>query len=101
MAPHPSGGGRLTGTDQNPHLQLALDEASVEHPEVIAWFAEAKRLFAEAEERFGAGRVLPALSSLAAVPPVHHMLVDRCSDLLVAPEPAMSSEPDAPNGMYL
>jgi hypothetical protein len=38
---------------------------------VKAWFAEAHRLFIEAEERLGLGNVLPALSSLAAVPPLH------------------------------
>lgn len=99
MAPQPTTeGGRLTGTDHIPHLQLALDEASIVRPTVLAWFAEARRLFAEAEERLGSGMVLPALSSLAAVPSLHRTLVERCSELLVAAEP---TELDLPNGIYL
>ena len=91
----------MADTDQIHHLRLALDVVTIDHPEVLAWFAEAKRLFAEAEERFEAGSVLPALSSLAAVPPLHRMLVDRCSELLVTPEQADPAEPDRLPGMYL
>jgi hypothetical protein len=70
-----------------------------DHPEVFAWFAEAKRLFAEAEERLGSGRLLPALSSLAAVPPLHRMLVQRCSEILDDSEDDVEDEPSS--GMYL
>lgn len=59
----------MPDTDRLARVQLALDDGAIEQPDVLAWFAEAKRLFAEAEERFESGRVLPALSSLAAVPP--------------------------------
>lgn len=67
---------------------------------MLAWLAEAKRLFAEAEDRIGAGQVLPALSSLAAVPPLHRMLVQRCSELL--DEYDEDDVEDLPSrGMYL
>ena len=92
-------GGRFPETAEVPKLQQVLDEAPVEHPEVLAWIAEAKRLFAEAEERFEAGLVLPALSSLAAVPPLHHMLTERFSGLLLtADEP---DDADVATGLYL
>lgn len=69
------------------------------HPEVVAWLNEAKRLFEEAEERLGSGAVLPALSSLAAVPPLHGMLMGRCSELLDPDE--IEDDPSTPNGLYL
>jgi hypothetical protein len=68
---------------------------------VLAWLAEAKRLFDEAEERLEAGRMLPALSSLAAVPPLHRMLVERCSELLDANSGDDAEEAPPPSGMYL
>lgn len=83
------------------HIALATREAS-EHPEVLAWLAEAKRLFAEAQERFETGKVLPALSSLAAVPPLHRMLVERCSELLDADgADDAAEEAPPPGGLYL
>lgn len=71
----------------------------VVHPEVLAWLNEARRLFEEAEERLEAGAVLPALSSLVAVPPLHGMLMGRCSEMLDPAE--IDDEPDIPNGQYL
>lgn len=68
---------------------------------MLAWFAEAKRLFAEAQERLEDGQVLSALSSLAAVPPLHHLLVERCSELLGGTDFDEPVEADVPSGMYL
>ena len=67
--------------------------------EVLSWAQEARRLFEEAERRIRLGAVLPALSSLAAVHPLHGMLVNRCSEML-----GQASAEDAPivtNGPYL
>lgn len=77
------------------------DDTSKRMPDVLAWFFEAKRLLVEAEERLEAGDVLPALSSLAAVPPLHRMLIDRCSTLLEGGDGNEADEPEAPTGMYL
>lgn len=68
---------------------------------MLAWFSEATRLLVEAEERLEAGDVLPALSSLAAVPSLHRMLTERCSTLLEGGDGNAADEPDAPTGMYL
>ncbi|MXW76582.1 MAG: hypothetical protein F4Z58_11200 [Acidimicrobiaceae bacterium] len=73
-------------------------EAAV-HPDVLAWLHEAKRLFEEAEERLESGAVLPALSSLVAVPPLHGMLMGRCSEMLDPTE--IDDEPDTATGLYL
>lgn len=83
------------------HLPLKSEAPTSGYPEVLVWLAEAKRLFAEAEERFQTGRFLPALSSLAAVPPLHRMLVDRCSELLDAGDRDDGGEAPLPSGMYL
>ncbi|MGI8936768.1 MAG: hypothetical protein ACR2JF_00885 [Iamia sp.] len=88
-------------TDDLPQLQEAPDASPIEHPDVLAWLAEAQRLFAEAEERFEAGRVLPALSSLAAVPPLHHMLTERFSGLLLTAEAPEPDDADLATGLYL
>ena len=69
------------------------------HPDVLAWFSEAKRLFEEAEERLESGAVLPALSSLAAVSPLHGLLMGRCSEMLKSTE--INDAPATPNGLYL
>ena len=74
-------------------------------PEVVACLNEVKRLCGEAEERLGSGAVLPALSSLTAVLPLHKMLVGRCSAMLEPSVPERQDEPaepaDAPTGFYL
>ena len=41
-----------------------------------------RRLVGEAEQRFAAGQYRPALASLAAISPVHHILVDGCGAML-------------------
>jgi hypothetical protein len=89
---------RLPQTDEMRQLHQTLGKAPVEHPEVLEWIAEAKRLFGEAEERYEAGLVLPALSSLAAVPPLHHMLTERFAGLLLT---SGSSEANISTGLYL
>ncbi len=69
--------------DEMPQLQEALDEAPIEHPDIVACLAEARRLCVEAEERFESGRVLSTLSSLMAIPPLHQLLTDRLSNLVL------------------
>lgn len=79
-----------------------LDDSPFEHPDALAWLAEAQRLFTEAEERLEAGRILPALSSLTAVPPLHRMLIDRCASLLITSDEAEApGETDGRPGLYL
>jgi hypothetical protein len=94
-------GARLRDTDELPQLQQAMADAPIEHPDVADWIAEAKRLLAEAQERFEARRILPALSSLAAVPRLHHMLTERFAGLLRTAELSEPSEVDTPTGLYL
>jgi hypothetical protein len=104
MEVHHDEGGRLTETAELTQLQQARREPPIEHPDVLAWLAEAQRLFAEAEERFEAGRVLSALSSLAAVPPLHSMLIDRFSGIVITTDPTApeeSDERDFSPGLYL
>lgn len=91
----------MPNTDDLPQLREVLDALAIEHPDVLAWLAEARRLFAEVEERFAAGRILPALSSLAAVPPLHHMLTERFAGLLLTAEDAASDDGNAATGLYL
>ena len=85
LLPNPSAGGVV--------------ESAIQHPEVLTWLSEAQRLFAEAQERLESGRVLPALSSLAAVPPLHHLLVERCSELLNGTQ--VETDPCNGSGTYL
>ncbi len=94
-------GGQLASTDQESHLTVAPVGPGGEHPEVLAWFEETKRLVAEAEERFESGKILPALSSLSAVPPLHSMLIERCSVMLDEATPSDPELPAQPSGMYL
>jgi hypothetical protein len=83
-----------------PFAAAASKEDAVVHEEYRAWFAEARRLLVEAEERLDRGGILPALSSLAAVPPLHRMIVERCSEMLDNhPEP--THPPHTPPGLYL
>ncbi|MEK7425872.1 MAG: hypothetical protein AAB131_18775 [Actinomycetota bacterium] len=68
--------------------------------DAAAWFVELRRLIDEAEERLAVGHPLSALSSLVAVPPLHRMLMDRCTMLL--DDPNQSSESDELSiGLYL
>lgn len=67
-------------------------------PELLSFLHEAQRLFDEAETRLRSGAVLPALSSLAAVPPLHGMLMGRCSEML---DRTSDDSTDIPSGLYL
>ena len=91
---------RVVGGDNDSGLALPPDKRS-DTTDPLDWFAEARRLFVEAEERFEAGSVLPTLSPLAAVPPLHHMLVDRCSELLGSNDATEVVESPPSIGMYL
>jgi hypothetical protein len=89
---------RQTGKDHRADLisasQLDCD------PKLESWLVEARRLFVEVQERLVAGQVLAALSSLAAVPPLHRMVVERCAELLDSDDD--NEPPDScPGGMYL
>ena len=99
MAATTRAGGSQINSESVAH-PLAPDAPTSKHPGLLAWLAEARRLFAEAEDRIGAGQVLPALSSLAAVPPLHRMVVSRCSELLDAGD-AQAEENVPSGGMYL
>lgn len=91
----------MTDTDDLSYPQ-PLDGSPFEHPDVLVWLAEARRLFTEAEERLEAGCILPALSSLTAVPRLHRMLIDRCASLLVTSDEAETpGKTDGRPGLYL
>jgi hypothetical protein len=67
--------------------------------ELEKWLAESKRLLSEAEARVEMGEFLPALSSQAALPPLHGTLCERLSELVVA-GPEATAEPGN-CGVYL
>jgi hypothetical protein len=82
------------------YIERTAPASSELDPELTAWFDEAIRLFVEASNRVSAGSIRCALSSLAAVPRVHSLLVESCAELLGAS--AGNAEPAAPNtGLYL
>ena len=83
-----------------PGSRLPNGLATAEGLEVRSWFEELRRLVGEAEDRLDRDCVLSALSSLAAVPSLHRMLIERCSELLSS---AKSDEtaPDFRRGLYL
>jgi hypothetical protein len=89
-----------TATMPLPAPHLVNGRATAASPEVRSWFEELRRLIVEAEERLDRDCVLSAISSLAAVPSVHGMLIERCSELLSR---AQSDEtaPDFRRGLYL
>lgn len=89
----------MLDTVDSEYIELTAAEGELD-PELAAWFDEAIRLFIEASNRASAGNVRSALSSLAAVPRVHSLLVESCAELLSGP--AGAAEPDAPGpGLYL
>jgi hypothetical protein len=94
-------GGSRTSPDPVTDVCRVPEAPARQHPEVLAWLGEARRLFAEAEDRLEVGLVLPALSSLAAVPPLHRMLVERCSELLDPGDDEAEEEAPPARGMYL
>jgi hypothetical protein len=82
------------------YMELTATSQSDLDPELAAWFIEAIRLFVEASDRAAVGNIRSALSSLAAVPRVHSLLVESCAELLDGG--ADSPEPDPPSpGLYL
>jgi hypothetical protein len=66
--------------------------------EMPEWFAEYRRLLAEAEARLAAGDVRPAIASLAAMPNVHGEILTGCDELLA--RDADAPEPDPSVGLY-
>lgn len=82
------------------YIELTTANNSELDPELAAWFDEAIRLFVEASDRAAAGGIRSALSSLAAVPRVHSLLVETCVEVLGAT--AGNAGPEAPSpGLYL
>lgn len=66
------------------------------------WFAEFRRVVAEAEERFMHGDLRPAMASLAAVPMIHSMLMRGCAEVADPLSPLVADIEDQPTpGMYL
>ena len=93
---------KLLGPESEPEGGTGANPTLREDDRVGAWFAEAHRLFLEAEERFVQGDLLPALSSLAAVPPLHRRLTERCSEILACEVAENSTaDIDRPCGLYL
>jgi len=60
--------------------------------ELSSVIAEVIRLLEEAQTRFEEGQVLPALSSLSAVPNFHRHLIEACAGLLSADDEATVHE---------
>ncbi len=87
----------LTASREHPVANMASVKADVDI-DLLSWIHEAQRLFEEAEMRLLSGNVMPALSSLAAVSPLHGMLMGRCSEML---ERVDDDSPDIPTGLYL
>jgi hypothetical protein len=79
---------------------LADGHGTAERLEVRSWLEELRRLIVEAEERLDRDCVLSALSSLAAIPSLHRMLIERCSELLSNAE-CGETAPDFRTGLYL
>jgi hypothetical protein len=69
--------------------------------DLVAFFAEMSRLVSEAQSRAESGEMLPALSSLAALPQVHRMVVDHCGLLLAEPVSDEGDDPEVTYGLYL
>lgn len=70
--------------------------------QLAAFFTEMTRLVTEAQSRAKTGEVLQALSSLAALPRVHRMVVDHCEVLLVEPTGQAVEDPEEVSyGLYL
>ena len=59
---------------------------------------ELLRICAEAEQRFECGELLPALSSLAAIPPIHNVLVVQLETI---EDQRTQNHKDPLGGLYL
>lgn len=77
------------------HIPPTATSQSDLDPELAPWFTETIRLFVEALDRAAAGNIRSALSSLAAVTPVHSLLVEDNAEL--SGGGAGSTETDLPN----
>mgnify|MGYP007063638695 CR=1 FL=1 len=76
---------------------LAGKDQKVEQRKIPEFFTELIRLATEADTRFKEGKKIQALSSLAAIPSLHKILVDGCTN-----ESADQSEIQEENhGVYL
>lgn len=90
----------MLDTIDTEYIELTTASNGELDPELAAWFDEAIRLFVEASNRAAGGSIRSALSSLAAVPRVHSLLVESCAEVLSAT--AGNAEPEAPSpGLYL
>lgn len=65
------------------------------------WLDELQRLVYEARERLDRDDVIPALASLAAMPPVHMTLVDGCRARLQEEAGSDGGPSDPVVGLYL
>ena len=88
-----------TAINGSPHGSTSV--VVTEGGDLMAFFAEMSRLVAEAQSWTESGEVLRALSALAALPQMHHMVVDRCGALLSGPDDPTIEEPDVAYGLYL
>jgi len=70
-------------------------------PDLPELIAEATRLLSEAEERVAAGEILPAISSLGALPRLNKILLDVCAKMLVKEPVSVSKESEMSYGNYL
>jgi len=72
----------------------------VDPDSLSAWFIEFRRVASEAGDRFEAGELHQAMTSLAAVPMIHHLLVDGCEGI-VHTRPSEEEDDDIVVGLYL
>lgn len=83
------------------HSDICLLATPPDSERLMAYFTEMSRLVAEAWSRAETGEVLPALSSLAALPALHGRIVEHCGVLLDSPGGDAEELPDAMPGLYL
>lgn len=67
--------------------------------EIKQWLHELTRITMEALERFDNGELLPAISSLAAIPPLHATLIENC--IMASKETSPNEDDTTPPGLYL
>ena len=67
--------------------------------EIKEWLHELTRITIEALERFDNGELLPAISSLAAIPPLHATVIENC--IKVSKESPQNEIDPTQQGLYL